>query len=108
MVGHLPGAESSEDSAPRCDQSTVGASQTLDAGEHREADERRYLLVFETSSSWMYELPRSGDVVVGRCEDVDLRLSDPSVSRRHARIAMRAGAAHVTDLGSQNGTRVNG
>src|SRR5262249_30186176 len=87
------------------------ARTTLDGGERgeaaREADERLYLLVFEASSSWMYELPRSGEVVVGRSEGVELRLGDSSVSRRHVRIAMRAGMAYLSDLGSQNGTRVN-
>jgi two-component system response regulator AtoC len=90
--------------------STLGATQKLEGGMVRtaEADERRYLLVFESSSSWMYELPRAGEVVVGRREGADLRLSDPSVSRQHARIALRGGATYVCDLGSQNGTRVNG
>jgi len=95
-VGHLP------------DESTVGASPPIDGGEREQEDDRRYLLVFETSSSWMYELPRSGEVVVGRCESAELRLSDVAVSRRHARIVMRGGAALVNDLGSQNGTRING
>jgi two-component system response regulator AtoC len=108
MLPHPPGPGSGDASLQKCNESTLGAPRTLGDGEPPEADERRYLLVFESSSSWMYELPRSGEVVVGRFETADLRLSDPSVSRRHARIAMRAGAAYASDLGSQNGTRING
>src|ERR1022692_2424056 len=46
---------------------------------------------------------------VGRGCAVDVRLSDPSVSRLHAEIVRRGPYAYVTDLGlSRNGTRVNG
>lgn len=51
-----------------------------------------------------------GDVTtIGRGCAVDVRLSDPSVSRLHAEIVRRGPYAYVTDLGlSRNGTRVNG
>jgi hypothetical protein len=46
-------------------------------------------------------------VVIGRGSDVDLRIDDPGISRRHAEI--RAGfTTTVTDLGSTNGTLLNG
>jgi hypothetical protein len=46
---------------------------------------------------------------IGRGCAVDVRLSDPSVSRLHAEIVRRGPYAYVTDLGlSRNGTRVNG
>ena len=46
---------------------------------------------------------------IGRGGGVDVRLSDPSVSRLHAEIIRRGPYAYVTDLGlSRNGTRVNG
>ena len=46
---------------------------------------------------------------VGRGEDVDIRLTDPSVSRLHAEITVRGLHIYVSDLGlSVNGTRVNG
>jgi DNA-binding winged helix-turn-helix (wHTH) protein len=46
--------------------------------------------------------------VVGRVRDADVRIDDPSVSRRHARIVVSGGHAGVEDLGSKNGTRVGG
>ena len=47
--------------------------------------------------------------VVGRSADSDVRLADPRVSRRHARLDRGDdGVWRVTDLGSENGTRVDG
>jgi DNA-binding CsgD family transcriptional regulator len=45
--------------------------------------------------------------VVGRGDDVHLQLDDPSVSRRHA-LLRACGELIVEDLGSRNGTFVNG
>ena len=45
---------------------------------------------------------------IGRDAANDLVLSDPNVSRFHAEIAVRDGRAEVVDLGSRNGTRVDG
>ncbi len=48
-------------------------------------------------------------VVVGREEGVDLLLTDASVSRRHARLGVTSDGTFVLeDLGSTNGTAVNG
>jgi hypothetical protein len=47
-------------------------------------------------------------VVIGRDSSCDLVVTDPSVSRRHAEIALEAGQLVVRDLGSSNGTWVNG
>jgi hypothetical protein len=47
-------------------------------------------------------------LVVGRGESSDLVLTDPSVSRRHAMIRRRDGKYAVEDLGSLNGTYLNG
>lgn len=47
-------------------------------------------------------------LVLGRGQDADIRLSDSSVSRRHARISVVGGNILVEDLGSTNGTTVNG
>jgi DNA-binding winged helix-turn-helix (wHTH) protein len=50
-----------------------------------------------------------GENVLGRDEDVTVRIDAPSVSRRHARIVVTAGEpATVEDLGSKNGTWVGG
>jgi pSer/pThr/pTyr-binding forkhead associated (FHA) protein len=48
------------------------------------------------------------EFLIGRGADCDLRLRLPSVSRHHCTIRVAAGEATVTDLGSSNGTFVNG
>jgi hypothetical protein len=49
-----------------------------------------------------------GTLRIGRAPDNDLVLSDGRVSRHHGRIAGRPGTLVYTDLGSTNGSRVNG
>src|SRR5215470_1507358 len=46
--------------------------------------------------------------LVGRMEDVDMRLDHKSVSKLHCIIVKTDGLLLVRDLGSTNGTRVNG
>ncbi|MBW3594028.1 MAG: DUF3662 and FHA domain-containing protein [Actinobacteria bacterium] len=47
-------------------------------------------------------------VVIGRLSTNDVVLSDPNVSRRHAELRRDTGRWTVVDLGSTNGTVVNG
>ena len=47
-------------------------------------------------------------VVMGRLPECTVVLGDPNVSRRHAEIRHVGDAVVVTDLGSTNGTKVNG
>lgn len=52
--------------------------------------------------------PEGDSWVAGRSEDADLVLADDTVSRKHARIYEARGTLWLRDLGSRNGTRVNG
>ena len=47
-------------------------------------------------------------VVIGRSKDCDIQVADPNVSRRHAEVRQEGAAHWVVDLGSTNGTEVNG
>jgi hypothetical protein len=49
-----------------------------------------------------------GPVTLGRLPECDVVLNDPNVSRRHAEFRRTTDGVVVTDLGSTNGTRVNG
>jgi hypothetical protein len=50
----------------------------------------------------------SQSLVLGRLPECAVVLDDPNVSRRHAEIRRRGSDVYVVDLGSTNGTRVNG
>lgn len=47
-------------------------------------------------------------VTIGRSPDCDISFDDANVSRRHAEIRVVLGAYVISDLGSTNGTQVNG
>lgn len=54
-------------------------------------------------------IPVAGSPIrIGRAPECELVLKDSRVSRRHARLHARDGVLVLTDLGSTNGTRVNG
>jgi FHA domain-containing protein/uncharacterized protein DUF1707 len=49
-----------------------------------------------------------GSVTLGRSRSCDCVLAEPSVSRRHAELRREGARWLIRDLGSRNGTRVNG
>jgi hypothetical protein len=48
------------------------------------------------------------EIYIGRDVNNDIAVSDQEVSRKHARLVMQAGGYVLEDLGSTNGTYVNG
>ncbi|MCK6473456.1 MAG: FHA domain-containing protein [Planctomycetes bacterium] len=54
------------------------------------------------------EIVITGEVTLGRHPDNTVVLTDPTVSRKHVRIAMMGGAYVLDDLGGAVGTMVNG
>jgi sigma-B regulation protein RsbU (phosphoserine phosphatase) len=67
-----------------------------------------YLLLGEVDGTRVSVELRQGDQIVGRSPDAGIRLGHRSVSRRHASIMVDAAHVTVTDLGSRNGTCVDG
>ena len=66
-------------------------------------------LVWLRSDGEPVEFPLDADALeVGRDDDVAIRVDEPLVSRRHARLERRGEAWVVLDLHSTNFTRVNG
>ena len=61
-----------------------------------------------TESTYGYSLPETASVVVGRAPTSDFPIIDPTISRRHAQILRQDDRILVRDLGSSNGTYVNG
>lgn len=71
---------------------------------------RSYVLRFISGKYQGGEFPILPDkqIVVGRSSDLDMVLVEDMVSRKHARIAMQSDQIWIEDLGSTNGTFVNG
>ena len=65
-------------------------------------------LVNLTHNREQSELPSGDLILVGRGEQCDVRLDDPSASRVHCRLLSRGGKVTLTDAGSRWGTFVNG
>ena len=55
-----------------------------------------------------FDLQLGRTLVVGRAVTSDVPIYDPTISRRHAEIALTANGVRVKDLGSSNGTFLNG
>ncbi len=77
----------------------TGARTPLDAG----TGVRMYV----ASPDREFELLQ-GASVIGRAGDAVIRIDSGGVSRHHARIKVDGSVAHVEDLGSKNGTFVDG
>jgi hypothetical protein len=64
---------------------------------------------WQTGKAPRLMLPRDIDrVMIGRSPALDCVLDRDTVSRRHAMLLCRAGRWTIEDLGSLNGTRLNG
>ncbi len=87
-------------SAPSFDQTQV-VTQAADPGFH--------LVVRQAQQGGGASVPLQGNrMTVGRLERCDLTVNDATVSREHAAFVRRGDRWWVVDLGSTNGTKVNG
>lgn len=80
--------------------------------EHRE-DTRRFaqfaLAVIQGANKGAkFSLPLDSGVIVGAGRNADIALDDDVASRKHAQVWVQDGRVQVTDLGSTNGTYLNG
>src|SRR6185312_17333505 len=70
--------------------------------------DRAYLIVLAGSNVGEMYRVEEGETFLGRGQNATIRLSDDGISRRHARIYQQGGEVVIEDLGSANGTSVNG
>lgn len=68
----------------------------------------RYRYVLHVDGTPQLHVLHTGSNVVGRGQEADLRLNDQGVSRRHLDVQFDGFTATVYDLGSTNGSTING
>ena len=64
--------------------------------------------LLSTSGEQSIDLQLGRKLVVGRAVTSDVPIYDPTISRRHAEVVLTESGVRVTDLGSSNGTFLNG
>ena len=67
----------------------------------------RFEVIAGPMTGMVFDIP-AGVSTIGRGSDVHLHLADPDASRRHATLRSDLGRVMLSDLGSTNGTAVNG
>jgi len=76
--------------------------------EGEDEDRRRASVVIHQDGGEHTVTLASDTVTIGRLADCDVVLKDKGASRKHAQLKLRDGSWTLTDLGSTNGTRLNG
>lgn len=66
------------------------------------------LVVQGANKGTKFSLPLDSGVIIGAGRNADIALDDDVASRKHAQIWVQKGKVQVTDLGSTNGTYLNG
>jgi len=69
---------------------------------------RAVLALLKGRRQWAQRVITNRIVQIGRGGFCDILLSDPLVSEKHARVVYSNGSFWIEDLGSRNGTYVNG
>jgi pSer/pThr/pTyr-binding forkhead associated (FHA) protein len=103
--------------APSDEQNSVGAEETIvrpreQAPSGMKVDrlmtQRAYLEVTAGTTPGQRFYLAQRDQLIGRSTEVDIPLSDDSISRFHAKVIFRNDEFILVDLGSKNGTFLNG
>ncbi|HYN69465.1 MAG TPA: FhaA domain-containing protein [Candidatus Eisenbacteria bacterium] len=103
-----PGDISYEQFPDRLDEGLGGATGTR-VYSVPVANSPRALLRITEPDGRQRNLPLDGRTMrIGRAGECEIQLDDPQVSRQHARLQTRNGVLLLADMGSTNGTRVNG
>ena len=74
----------------------------------RQRGEPRVFMISQGSQAGISASLADGVIMIGRSADCQLILDDDYVSTRHARVVTTPNGIYVEDLGSTNGTYVNG
>jgi pSer/pThr/pTyr-binding forkhead associated (FHA) protein len=99
---------------PKSDRLGFSTTRVILRGKFTEdvpSAERAYLKVLkEDGKGVIVELESLGgtETIIGRSPECDISLAVDSVSRKHARVALRNEEYHIEDMNSTNGVYVNG
>jgi DNA-binding winged helix-turn-helix (wHTH) protein len=109
LVSQLRATLADDANEPRFVRTVAGfgyafAGSAVDEGGDEGAARRQLWLESDAGPIVLAE----GEYVLGRDEALVARVDGPGVSRRHARVLVRAGRATLEDLDSKNGTFVDG
>jgi len=87
--------------------STLPLAPTYDAMRHGR-EQRISLLIYHRTGTQVATLADGQRLTIGRDPSVELTINDQGLSRRHACFEVSNGEAWVEDVGSTNGTQLNG
>src|SRR6266566_2804418 len=86
----------------------TGCATGARAGQSRRLASGPVYKLLSTSGEQSIDLQLGRKLVVGRAVTSDVPIYDPTISRRHAEVVLTESGVRVTDLGSSNGTFLNG
>lgn len=89
-------------------ESKVSAAETANATQMRSVPTTGWALKANHTALANRVFPLKDTTVIGRSADCDISLAAAHLSRRHAQLQIIDGALFVKDLGSANGTFLNG
>lgn len=69
---------------------------------------QHWTLMLKKNPIRTFSLNEGETITIGRTSEADIVLDNPSVSRIHAVVELDNGGNYITDIGSTNGTWVNG
>lgn len=89
------------------DEETVFFDEETQFFDSKETEQ--YSVEWNENGEERREKINSGSVILGKkFDEVDVCILDPTVSRKHAKMTIKSGSVYLRDLGSTNGTYVDG
>ena len=83
----------------------MGEEQTINLGDYTKAD---WTLMLHDRVITHFTIHEGTRLTIGRSEEADISIDNTAISRLHASLELKGGVHFLTDLGSTNGTTVNG